>query len=233
MPFPGALKGSLLRSIAEHLQEDTRPIDSSGPASGALVLVGPPGSGKTTTAAKIAALATITSNRPVRIVGIGAKVACSVARLGAIADTLSLPCEMVFSPDQLAIATTPTYPDELLIVDCAGFSMRDPTESQEWAHSFSVAGLEEVNLVLPANIRPAQMFETAARYQMFEPRSLTFTHMDATDDVTPCLALAVSMHVPVRYVCDGQEIPDDLAVPSSVEIAGQLHPGRAAHTLWN
>ena len=96
-----------------------------------------------------------------------------------------------------------------------------------------MAGLEEVNLVLPANIRPAQMFEAAARYRMFEPRSLTFTHMDATDDVTPCLALAVSMHVPVRYVCDGQEIPDDLAAPSSVAIAGQLSPGRTSHTLWN
>ena len=233
LPPPDELKGSLLRNIAARLQEEMHPINSGVPVSRALVLVGPPGSGKTTTTAKIAALTTIASHRPVRIVGIGAKVAGSVARLGALADVLNLPCEMVFSPDQLAIATTPADPDELLIVDCPGFSVRDPAESQQWADAFSAAGLEDVNLVLPAYVRPAQMFEAAARYQMFRPRSLTFTHVDATDDITPCLALAVSKQLPVRYLCDGQEIPEDLAVPSNVEIAQQLLPDRAVGANWN
>lgn len=96
----------------------------------ALILVGPPGSGKTATAAKLAARAVLAGHR-VRLITTDLVRAGGAAQLETFAKILQTPFETADGPQHLAAALAAAPPDERIIIDTSAanpFSTGDRRE---------------------------------------------------------------------------------------------------------
>lgn len=109
----------------------------------ALILVGPQGSGKTATAAKLAARAVLAGER-VRLVTTDMARAGAIAQLESFARILDTPFEAVDGPDALAAALAAAQPSERVIIDTAGVNPFSAGDRRELDTLLVHAGAEPV-----------------------------------------------------------------------------------------
>jgi flagellar biosynthesis protein FlhF len=96
-----------------------------------------------------------------------------------------------------------------LLVDTAGRSPRD-TGTAEILDV--LAGRSEVrrHLVLPAGTPPADARRVLDRFAPTRPDRLVLTRLDEVETIGPLLGVLRDYRVPVSYLTDGQDVPDDL-----------------------
>jgi flagellar biosynthesis protein FlhF len=199
---PARLRDALSNRLSElaDVARDYQPIE---------VFVGPPGAGKTTTIAKIAAQAR--ARRGIRF----SLIAADGFRVGAIdqlrtyADILDAPFHATPSATDLA-AYLADAPDTPALVDTAGRSPSDP-EAREL-----FAALERMPSVRTHLVLPAATPATAARriidsYAAARPSRLVLTKLDEAESLSPLVGLLRDRKIPVSYICSGQRVPEDLA----------------------
>jgi flagellar biosynthesis protein FlhF len=177
------------------------------PFKGVEVFVGPPGVGKTTTIAKIAAQTRAAADRRVWL------VAADGFRVGAV-EQLRLYAEIIGAPLFVArsgaeLATTINGVRRPMLVDTAGRSPRDTGNAEILD---VLAGRDDVrrHLVLPADTTPAQARRILDRFSPSKPDRLVLTRLDETDTVAPLMSLLTEYKLPVSYLAHGQNVPDDL-----------------------
>lgn len=145
--------------------------------SGPIVLVGPPGAGKTIASAKIAAAALL-ADRPVRLVNTDTQRAGGSARLRALAERLSLIVED--APDLPTLETCTVHqPDEIVIVDTPGANPFNEAEFTELGATIRAAGGMPC-LVLPAGMDALDSAEQGAAFGALGARGLIATRLDAS-----------------------------------------------------
>jgi flagellar biosynthesis protein FlhF len=179
------------------------------------VFVGPPGAGKTTTIAKIAAQAR--ARRGARfslIAGDGFRVG-AIDQLRTYADILDSPFYAAPSATDLESLLTGAS-DKPALVDTAGRSPSD-RESREL-----FAALERIPAVRTHLVLPASTPATAARriidsYSAARPSRLVLTKLDEAESLSPLVGLLRQVQIPVSYLCSGQRVPDDL-VPATADL---------------
>ncbi|WP_321470720.1 hypothetical protein [uncultured Paludibaculum sp.] len=223
-PARASAEEALASELANRLPMMRTGGDSVVPVGHAVALIGPAGSGKSLTAAKIAMAALAGQQRSVRIVSVSGKSAGGGARLASLASILEVPFQSIESPEELGPALAEQRENELVIIDTPGFSRRDDESMRRWARDLSSAEIAHISLVLSATTKPVDLFAMARQFSLFHADSLTFTHGDCTAEAGPCLALAVSARMPVAYWSEGQEIPEDLTVPQAEEFVRKTMP---------
>lgn len=179
-----------------------------------IALVGPSGVGKTTTAAKLAARATMAS-RTVTL------VACDTYRVGAVeqlaryAQLLGVECIRANTSDELR-AIIDAAKTDVVIVDTSG---RPPTaDGVETAlvpgrKNARAAGARtrHVLLCLPASIRANDAARVVRRYAPLSPDALAITKVDETDTPAGIVHSSWASKLPIGVVCNGQRVPEDIA----------------------
>lgn len=90
-----------------------------------VALVGPTGVGKTTTIAKLAAQFRLREHKSVGLITIDTYRIAAVDQLKAYADIMSLPLEVVFTPEELAAAILKLSHCDVILIDTSGRSHRD------------------------------------------------------------------------------------------------------------
>jgi flagellar biosynthesis protein FlhF len=171
------------------------------------VFVGPPGAGKTTTLAKIAAQER--ARHGVRL----ALVAADGFRVGAV-EQLRLFADIIGSA--FTVARTPRQLEEALdharrplLLDTPG---RSPADAQSRDLFRLIASRSDVrtHLVLAAGTPrevAARMFD---RFEEARPSRLVLTKLDEAQSIAPLLSLLRERKLPVSYLGTGQTVPDDL-----------------------
>jgi flagellar biosynthesis protein FlhF len=179
-----------------------------------IALVGPSGVGKTTTAAKLAARATM-AGRTVTL------VACDTYRVGAVeqiaryAQLLRVECVKASTPDELR-AILDAVSTDVVIVDTSG---RPPTADgvetalapgRKSARSPSQRA-RHVLLCLPASVRASDATRVVRRYAPLAPDALAITKVDETDTPAGIVHSSWASKLPIGVVCNGQRVPEDIA----------------------
>jgi flagellar biosynthesis protein FlhF len=212
-----------------------RPWPLSGDDKRLIALVGPPGVGKTTTLAKIAANA-IENNQTVRF------ITCDTYRVGAVeqltsyADLLGCGCDVARSQRELHKAIRAADAD-IVLVDTAG---RGPEGEQSVEAGLGEGrrgartGWEErtrhVLLCLEASIRFADVSELCERYAACSPTALAITKLDLTNAPGGLIHGTTSTLLPITLLCTGQRVPEDIAPATAGRILDYLAP---RHRLSN
>ncbi len=158
-----------------------------------LILVGPPGSGKTVTAAKLAARATI-MGLPVAVASADMARAGGVEQLASFTRILDLELHETPERADLADFVHACDPDQRIIIDAPGVNPFDDAAMSELERIAAAAAAEPV-LVLAAGGDIAEASETAAAFQAIGAVRFVATRLDITRRFGSVLATAESMGI--------------------------------------
>jgi flagellar biosynthesis protein FlhF len=178
-PKVGALDPSVL--LAEALARRYRfPPDGSPPA-GALLLVGPPGAGKTAVVARLAAAARLAGETP-------EVLSADLERVGGLDQLRGLLTPLGLEPRPLG-ETPPVGTRRPVLVDGPGVNPFRGDEMVALSALVRRSGCEPV-LVLPAGLDPEDCAELAANFQVMGVRRMITTRLDAARRLGGILAAA-------------------------------------------
>lgn len=159
-----------------------------GPAPKPIMLVGPPGAGKTLTAAKLAARA-ILRGRSVGVLTTDTVRAGGIDQLQAFTRLLKLKLIAVEDAGALADALTVQRGVEQVIIDSAGRNPFDPDDMRDLGELLDGIDIEPV-LVLPAGGDAYEAADIATAFRILGARRVLVTRLDMTRRLGSVLACA-------------------------------------------
>ncbi|AFM01791.1 flagellar biosynthetic protein FlhF [Desulfitobacterium dehalogenans ATCC 51507] len=176
-----------------------------------VALVGPTGVGKTTTIGKLAAGFSIVDKRRVALITADTYRVAAVEQLKTFGEIIGVPVEVVMTPSGLREAIQRHEDKELIFIDTAGRSPHHDLHMSELKAFLEKAQPELTMLVMSA---ATQAPDLAKIYERFEALTthLIFTKMDETISGGTILNLLERTDLPVAYITNGQNVPDDIEV---------------------
>lgn len=196
----------------------------------AIVFVGPPGAGKTTTLAKIAVKHCLGERRTVRIVSFDAERIGAHERLRAFASVLGIGFVAASSIAEFLDALKESRSKECVLIDTPGYSASDIEAARDLATVLERAAPRDVHLVLPACAKRADLAAFSDRFTLFQPTKLLFTKLDETASFGSIVSEAVRLDKPMSYFSTGQEVPEDLEEASADTLIRRVLPPETAAT---
>ncbi|MEO5666611.1 MAG: flagellar biosynthesis protein FlhF [Bdellovibrionota bacterium] len=198
------------RSLGERLRVPSTPR--------IITFLGPTGVGKTTTIAKIAAELVINQKRPVTLATTDTFKIAAVEQLQTYANILKCPLEVCQNAESLASLRDHLSPDDVVLVDTAGFGPRDEKKLIELSALLS-AVRTETHLCVASTTRDTDLLQVIQRFRIFEPEYLVFTKLDETSQYGNIYNLAAKTHMPLSYFTMGQRVPEDMEVATKERVA--------------
>ncbi len=203
------LKARIARLIEEEINV-SGPIVITPGQRRLVALIGPTGVGKTTTTAKLAANFRLRDRRRVGLITVDTYRIAAVEQLRTYADIIDLPMEVVSTPRQMREAVARLANLDLILLDTAGRSPRDEVQIQELKSMLAEAKPDEVHLVLSSVASSAALTKTAKQFAEVGVTSLVLTKLDEATGLGNLLPLVRGCKLPLSYVTDGQNVPDDI-----------------------
>ena len=212
--------GAFADALAERLDDKLRPPRAWD--ASALLCVGPPGGGKTTTLAKLAARGRIEEHRPALLTTDVHRVGAD-ASLRACARELELPFETAVSPQALA-GIAARFDDQPLLVDTSGRSRGDADALPDLARLRDALGSRaRVCLVLPATQKDADLRADLGRYRDLEPDAMVLTKLDDSCELGSLGNVLLEEDCPpLCWIGTGQRVPQDLHVADPNDLARRI-----------
>jgi flagellar biosynthesis protein FlhF len=197
-------------------------VDSRMPAPGknTVIVVGPPGVGKTTTLVKLAVRYGLTGRRRCQILSLDTNRVAGCEQLRSYAAITGLAFQAIETPHALAQLLDEYRHKDLVLIDTPGFTRNEMEDAAEMAKLVCKLPQAEAHLVLSASMKTSDMNRLAAAFEIFAPAKLIFTRLDETETFGSLLNLSLRTGKPVSFVTNGQQVPDDLAPANQTFLAG-------------
>lgn len=202
--------------------EVTGPIHVQ-PAEGRVVaLVGPTGVGKTTTVAKLAAHFRLREKNSVGLVTVDNYRVAAVDQLRTYAEIMGLPMEIACTPHDVRQAIDRLSGLDLILMDTAGRSPFDDLRIQELRSMLAEAQADDVHLVLSGAASTDCAGKTAKRFGDAGATAVLLTKLDEVGRLGGLLRLLRNCPLPLSYVSDGQDVPDDIEVADASKLTRRI-----------
>ncbi|HEX7941565.1 MAG TPA: hypothetical protein VF488_07150 [Gemmatimonadaceae bacterium] len=212
----GATASQLFKALAADVAHLTAADDEFARAE---VFVGPPGVGKTTTIAKIAARERAGRGRALGMVAADGFRAGAVEQLRTYADIIGSTFKVARTPDDLSRALTAAR--GTVLVDTAGRSPKDESVREQIAALARHRGVR-THLVIAADTSLASATRIFDTYADAQPSRLVITKLDEAESIAPLSGLIRERGIPVSYITTGQRVPEDLERATPSFLAGAI-----------
>lgn len=188
-----------------------------------MVLLGPTGSGKTTTLAKIAALYKSVA-RKVAIVTLDSYRVGAYEQVKAFADAFAIPASQIKAEDEVLLMVEELSSYDLVLVDTMGISPKDGALALKLRGMLSLLPHKDTMFVLvsAANSKQEDITRHYKSYQPYGISSLIITKLDETESIGSELSFSYESGLPLLFCADGQKVPDDLKKASTTVILEYL-----------
>jgi len=208
---PANLELALREQMARLIRVAPAPHPGSPDATTrAVALLGPPGAGKTTTLAKLAATYGLRGRRPMFIISLDTLRVAATTALRTYAAILGCGFQIAESPRALAQLFEEHRSKQWIWIDTPGLGPRDMDAFSDWTGLFRSHTDIDVHLVLSAAMKSADLQTAVERYECFEPDKVLFTHLDETDSYGSLYSAAAHSGKPISFLSTGQQVPEDL-----------------------
>ncbi|MFT3758739.1 flagellar biosynthesis protein FlhF [Thauera sp.] len=221
----GAMLDRMMRAHAS----DDDVIDRGG----VFALVGPTGVGKTTTTAKLAARCVVRhgASRLAMITTDGYRIGAQ-EQLRIYGRILGVPVFSVRDAADLRQTLAGLGNKHMVLIDTMGMSQRDRMVAEQ-AAMLSGAGNVRRLLLLNATARGDTLDDVVRAYAGDDLAGCIFTKVDEAASLAPALDVAVRHRLEIRYLTNGQRVPEDLHLPNRAYLLHRALRGLGAESPWH
>jgi len=212
----GASANRLFQALADDVATVTAADDEFVRAEG---FIGPPGVGKTTTIAKIAARERAGRGRSLGMIAADGFRAGAVEQLRTYADIIGSTFKVARTSEELDRALSSAR--HTVLVDTAGRSPRDGSVRE---HLAALARHRNVrtHLVIAADTSLASARRIFDSYAEVKPARVVITKLDEAESLAPLSSLLRERGIPVSYITTGQRVPEDLERATPAVLASAI-----------
>lgn len=183
------------------------------------VFIGPPGVGKTTTIAKIAAQEKVRRKRAVGVVAADAFRAGAVEQLRTYAAIIGAPFRTARTIEEMDQAIEQSR--QTLLVDTAGRSPKDD-DVRDVRRLLGRRQGVRTHLVIPAETSIASARRIVERFADARPDRVVVSRLDEAESPSSLLAWLFERGLPVSYITTGQRVPEDLERATPAVLAAAM-----------
>lgn len=196
----------------EHLLQLFSPPAGISDNSRIVQFIGPTGVGKTTTIAKLAAEQVLKHNKRIGFITSDTYRIAAIDQLKTYASILNVPVEVVFTSEELEEALQKLNDCDLIFMDTAGRNYRDQASVDELNGLISQHGQSETYLVVSLVSKYNDIKAIIDNFQHFKLDKVLWTKMDETSSYGSILNVLYEYSLPVSYITNGQNVPDDISL---------------------
>jgi flagellar biosynthesis protein FlhF len=188
--------------------------------SGVVALVGPTGTGKTTTLAKLAAkYAQKYGPEQVAVVTIDTYRIAAFEQLATYGKIIGCAVKKAHNSQELNEILHQFRNKKLVLIDTAGFSQRDARLIEQLkGYESSLNTPIRKYLVVPAGAQYQVLKQTVKAYASVDIQGCIFTKLDECYSLGEALSVVIENDLSLSYVTDGQRVPEDIKLADSANL---------------
>jgi flagellar biosynthesis protein FlhF len=191
----------------------------------ALIMVGPPGAGKTVVTAKLATRAVL-AGRAVRVISSDTVRAGGIAQLEAFTRLLGIALHRAESEHEMERLTLAATPDEIVLIDSGGINPYSASDRRELADLIAAARAEPI-FVLPAGGDVFDTIEMAQAFRLLGAARLLVTRLDMVHRLGSVLGAAEASGLGFCGAGTASDVAKGLTPLNPVALARLLLPEMA------
>lgn len=191
-----------------------------------VALCGPTGVGKTTNLAKLAAQFTVRERARVAMITADTYRIAAPEQLRVYANIIGVPLRVVNDVKEMKDTLRDLRQYDLVFMDTAGNSQFNLEQINELKGLLQAVEPYETILALSANTHLEDLRSIVSNFKCLNPSSLLFTKIDETRQYGAMLTVLAEAGLPLAYLSNGQNVPDDIRVASSAIVANLIMEGK-------
>ena len=214
-----------IQSWVRGFMHAAKPLDLQSKKSQILAFVGPTGSGKTTTLAKIASCLSMDHNLTVGVLSLGFQANQTSELLNTYANLLGWDFLKVEAIEELKSATERMSNKQFVLIDTPGCSPTDElalTMLDQWLAAIVPT---TTFLVVSSTSSERAFLRCEESFGAMNPNSWVLTKLDEAGGIGALFPCLQSSSIPISYLTNGQHIPADLIPASSMKLAQHVLSG--------
>lgn len=201
------------------------PVMPRGREHRAIAFVGPTGVGKTTTLAKIGAIYSLFNSFNIGFITIDTYRVGAVEQMKIYGEIIGASVDVVMSPDELRKAADRNRDKDLLLIDTTGRPSQNRYQLGELKAYLDVLETVDVWLVVNATTKNQDMRRIIDDYRTTAYSHMIMTKIDETSSPGSVANAAYYGKLPITYITNGQDVPDDIEEANPTILAGYVLRG--------
>lgn len=191
---------------------------SNNSLSGRVVLVGPTGVGKTTTIAKLAGRMALIEKKKVGLITIDTYRIGAVEQLKTYAEIMNIPFKVVITLKEMTEAIETLKDCDVILIDTTGRSCKNTMQLSELRAFIDKVEADNISLVISAVTKNNDIETILKGYEDINYDNVIITKLDETNSYGNLYKIIEKSKKNISYITIGQNVPDDIKVPSSNEL---------------
>jgi flagellar biosynthesis protein FlhF len=210
--------GSMIPTSNFELSKQSRPK--------VITLVGPTGVGKTTCIAKLAVISKILHNLDIGLISIDTYRLGALDQLKIFSEISNIDFLVAYEPSDIPKFMKKFKNKDIVFIDTVGRSQNNQKLLNSINDFLKKVKVDETYLVLNSTSDYKVMVDVAKKFKVLKYDALVFSKLDEAISYGNIVNLVNEVKTPIKYLTNGQVIPDDIIAADSEFIANLVYTGK-------
>ncbi len=189
-------------------------------------LVGPTGVGKTTCIAKLAVISKILHNLNIGLISIDTYRLGALDQLKIFSEISNIDFLVAYEPSDIPKFMRKFKNKDIVFIDTVGRSQNNTKLLKSINDFLTQVKVNETYLVLNSTSDYKIMLDVAKKFKVLNYDGLIFSKLDEAISYGNIVNLVSEIRTPIKYLTNGQVIPDDIIAADSEFIAKMIYRGK-------